>query len=53
MAPDEVVLGGGRYSTDDSGYAALLREARHWPDRVWAVEGCSGLDPGALPRCGP
>jgi transposase len=43
MAPDESVLGGGRYGTDDPGYAALMREAKRWPDRVWAVEGCSGI----------
>jgi transposase len=43
MAPDESVLGGGRYGTDDPGYAALLREAKRWPERVWAVEGCSGI----------
>ena len=28
MASDESVLGGGRYGTDEPGYAALLREAR-------------------------
>ena len=43
MAPDESVLGGGRYGTDEPGYAALLREAKQWPDRVWAIEGCSGI----------
>jgi transposase len=43
MAPDESVLGGGRYGTDETGYAALLREAKRWPERVWAVEGCSGI----------
>lgn len=41
--PDESVLGGGRYGTDEPGYAALLREAKRWPDRVWAIEGCSGI----------
>ena len=43
MAPDESVLGSGRYGTDEPGYAALLREAKQWPDRVWAIEGCSGI----------
>jgi transposase len=43
MAPDESVLGGGRYGTDHPGYAALMREVKRWPDRVWAVEGCSGI----------
>ncbi len=43
MAPDESVLGGGRYGTDEPGYGALLRAAKQWPDRVWAIEGCSGI----------
>jgi len=43
MAPDESVLDGGRYATDPAGYAAMLRRARQWPERVWAVEGCSGI----------
>ncbi len=43
MGPDESVLGGGRYATDEPGYAAMLRDAKRWPDRVWAVEGCSGI----------
>jgi len=43
MALDESVLGGGRYGTDEPGYSALLRDAEQWPDRVWAVEGCSGI----------
>lgn len=53
MAPDESVLGGGRYATDAPGYAAMLRDARRWPERVWAVEGCSGTG-GTSPRdCRP
>jgi transposase len=43
MAADESVLGGGRYGTDRDGYDAMLRYARRWPDRVWAVEGCNGI----------
>ena len=43
MAPDEMVLDRGRYATDRSGYAAMLRDAQRWPERVWAVEGCSGI----------
>jgi len=43
MAPDESVLGGGRYGTDQAGFTALLRDAQRWPERVWAVEGCSGI----------
>jgi transposase len=43
MAPDEQVHDGGRYATDESGYAAMLREARRRPERVWTIEGCSGI----------
>ena len=43
MAGDETVHGGGRFATDRVGYQALLRYARKWPDRVWAIEGCSGI----------
>jgi transposase len=43
MAADELVLGGGRFGTDLSGYRAMLDYVRRWPDRVWAVEGCSGI----------
>ena len=43
MAADETVHGGGRFATDRAGYQALLRYARTWPDRVWAIEGCSGI----------
>jgi transposase len=43
MAPDETVLDGGRFATDAGGCAAMLRAARRWPERVWAVEGCSGI----------
>jgi transposase len=43
MAADERVLGGGRYATDPSGYRSMLAEARRWPERVWAIEGCQGI----------
>ena len=43
MAGDETVHGGGRFATDRAGYQALLRYARQWPHRVWAIEGCSGI----------
>lgn len=39
MAPDETVLHSGRYATDRSGYAAVLRDAQRWPERVWAIRG--------------
>jgi transposase len=43
MAADEAVLGGGRFATDPEGYKAMVRSARQWPARVWAIEGCSGI----------
>ncbi len=43
MAPDEDVLGGGRFGTDQYGYEAMLAYGRQWPDRVWAIEGCQGI----------
>ena len=43
MAGDEAVLGGGRYATDAAGHAAMLAEARRWPQRMWAIEGCQGI----------
>jgi transposase len=43
MAADETVLGGGRFGTDRSGFEALTRYAQQWPDRVWAIEGCTGI----------
>jgi transposase len=43
MAADERVLGGGRFGTDLAGYRAMLDYLRCWPDRVWAIEGCSGI----------
>jgi len=47
MTADESVIGGGRYATDEAGFAAMtdyvntLRPAVE--DRVWAVEGCHGI----------
>jgi hypothetical protein len=43
MAADEAVLGGGRYGTNIDGYRAMLQYVKQWPDRVWAIEGCSGI----------
>lgn len=39
----EHVLARGRYSTDTSGYQAMLAAGRRYDDRVWAVEGCNGI----------
>ena len=38
----ETVLATGRFSTDNAGYAAMLKHVAAWPDRVWAVEGSNG-----------
>jgi transposase len=38
----ERFLGAGRFTTDRAGYAAMLRYAKAWPDRSWAVEGANG-----------
>jgi transposase len=43
MAGDESILGGGRYATDVDGYRAMLAFAKRFPQRTWAVEGCSGI----------
>jgi transposase len=43
MTADEAIRGGGRFATDRDGYAAMLRYAKQWPDRVWAIEGCAGI----------
>jgi transposase len=43
MARDESVLGGGRYGTGTAGYRVMLADARRWPDRTWAIEGCQGI----------
>jgi transposase len=39
----EELLGSGRFTTDQAGYAAMRRYAKTWPDRVWAVEGANGV----------
>ena len=38
----EKLLGSGRFSTDQAGYAAMRVYVKAWPDRVWAVEGSNG-----------
>ena len=43
MTSDETVVGGGRYGTDAAGYRAMLAEAKRWPERAWAIEGCQGI----------
>ena len=43
MTGEEEVLGGHRFSTDLAGFKAMTEFVKRWPDRVWAVEGCSGI----------
>jgi transposase len=43
MTAEETVLGGGRYGTDPDGFAAMRRYVSRFSDRVWAIEGCSGI----------
>ena len=33
----------GRFGTDARGYRLLVKYARQWPERVWAVEGANGI----------
>ncbi|MGN9912765.1 IS110 family transposase [Phytohabitans sp. LJ34] len=39
----EQMLAKGRYGTDTDGYQQMLAAGRHFPDRIWAVEGCAGI----------
>ncbi len=39
----EKAVAKGRYGTDRDGYQAMLAAGRKHKDRVWAVEGCSGI----------
>ena len=39
----EVLCATGSFPTDASGCRLLIRYARQWPDRVWAVEGANGI----------
>jgi transposase len=43
MVGDEAVVGGGRFATDVEGYRAMVRYARQFPERTWAIEGCNGI----------
>jgi transposase len=39
----EILRATGRFGTDTRSYQQLLRYARQWPERVWAVEGANGI----------
>jgi transposase len=43
MAGDEAVLAGGRFATDVAGYRAMLKFAKRFEERTWAIEGCQGI----------
>lgn len=43
MTADEAILGKGRFATDAEGMRELIRFAKRWPDRIWAIEGCQGI----------
>jgi transposase len=43
MTADESVMGGGRFNTDAAGFGAMIEYVSRWPERVWAIEGCSGI----------
>jgi transposase len=39
----EILRATGRFGTDARSYQQLLRYARQWPGRIWAVEGANGI----------
>ena len=39
----EILRATGRFGTDARGYRLLVKYARQWPGRVWAVEGANGI----------
>ena len=43
MDAAEAVLDGGRFGTDEAGFAALMDYVSRFNHRVWAIEGCNGV----------
>ena len=39
----EILRATGRFGTDTRSYRQLLKVARQWPQRIWAVEGANGI----------
>ena len=37
------VLAAGKYGTDKTGYAEMVKAGRRFSERVWAIEGCNGI----------
>jgi transposase len=42
MNAGEDVIGGDRFGTDEPGFAEMVRYVKHFPTRIWAVEGANG-----------
>lgn len=53
MTPTEQIVGHGRFTTDEAGFAAMLEYARRWPQRTWAIEGCEGIGRHVVARLLP
>lgn len=43
MTGDEQILGRRRVRYRRGRYQAMVRYAKQWPSRTWAVEGCQGI----------
>lgn len=43
MDAAETVLDGGRFGTDEAGFAAMTDYVNRFTSRVWAIEGCNGI----------
>jgi len=43
MDAEETVLDGGRFGTDEAGFAAMRDYVSRFTARVWAIEGCNGI----------
>jgi transposase len=39
----ERLLGSGRFTTDEAGFAAMRKYVHQWSDRTWAIEGSMGV----------
>jgi transposase len=39
----EILRATGQFRTDTRSYQQLLKVARQWPERIWAVEGANGI----------
>jgi hypothetical protein len=49
----EQTVAHGRFGTDRDGYKAMLAVGRKHADRLWAVEGCSGIGRDRPVGCQP